>query len=127
MGVFAAYFFAAPVAFLYLGACVVVHALPLVYDPQAIQGVFLAQFAIAAPAYLVLGGAIVDGKRRMWTLRTRSERLAEQQGALRRVATAAVGGENPERIYELVATEAAALLQRQRRRDPQARSTRQTP
>ncbi len=110
VGVFAAYFFAGPVAFLYLGACVVVHALPLIYDPQVVQGVFLSQFAIAAPAYLLLGGAIVDGRRRMWTLRTRSERLAEQQGALRRVATAAVGGENPERIYELVATEAAALL-----------------
>ena len=110
VGVFAAYFFGRPVAFLYLGMCVVVHALPLLYDSDAVQGVFLSQLAIAAPAYLVLGGAIVDGKRRMWALRTRSERLAEQQGALRRVATAAVGGEDPERIYELVATEAAALL-----------------
>lgn len=108
--VFASYFFGRPVAALYLLGCVLIHALPLMYSDRATSGLFLAQFAIAVPSYLVLGGAITVGKRRMLTLRSQAERLADQQGALRRVATAVVGGESAERIYELVATEAAGLL-----------------
>jgi diguanylate cyclase (GGDEF)-like protein len=110
VSVFAAYFFPRSVAFLYLIGCVAVHALPLIYDARAPHDSFLAQFVIASSSYLVLGGAIVAGKRRMWWLRRQSERLAEQQGALRRVATAVVGGEPAERIYEIVAHEAAELL-----------------
>jgi diguanylate cyclase (GGDEF)-like protein len=109
-GVFAAYFFRRPVAWAYLLGCVLVHALPLAYDPRAQHDAFLSQFLIASCAYLVLGGAIIAGRRRMWRLRSRAERLAEQQGSLRRVATAVVGGESADRIYELVASEAAALL-----------------
>jgi diguanylate cyclase (GGDEF)-like protein len=108
--VFAAYFYRRAVAIFYLVGCVATQAAPLLYDPRALHGTFPAQFAIAAPAYLVLGGAIIAGKRRMFTLRSRSEELAAEQSALRRVATAVVGGEYPEFIYELVAREVALLL-----------------
>ena len=41
---FAAYFFATPIAFLYLAACVVTQALPLVYDPRALHNGFVASW-----------------------------------------------------------------------------------
>src|SRR2546421_7331293 len=108
--VFAAYFYRRPVAFVYLGGCVAVNALPPLYDPRALHDAFLAGLVIAAPAYLVIGSTIAAGKAPTSQLRDRAEQLACEQGALRRVATAVVGGEAPERIYELVASEAAAML-----------------
>jgi diguanylate cyclase (GGDEF)-like protein len=108
--VFASYFYPPAVAAGFLLGCVLIHALPLFYDARALHHNFLPQLVIAAPSYLVLGGAIIAGKRLMWTLRRRSEELAAEQGALRRVATAVVGGEPSERFYELVAREAGRLL-----------------
>jgi diguanylate cyclase (GGDEF)-like protein len=110
IAVFAAYFYRRPVAFVYLAGCVVTHALPLIYDPLAPHNMFVAHLVIAASAYVVLGAAIIAGKRLMWELRSRAEKLAAEQSSLRRVATAVVGGEAPESIYELVAVEAASLL-----------------
>ena len=110
VAVFAAYFYRRTVAIAYLLACAAVHSLPLVYDGRSAHDAFFAQFAIAGPAYLVLGGAIIAGKRLMWELQARAEQLAAEQVSLRRVATAVVGGESAERIYELVAREAAALI-----------------
>ncbi len=111
VGVFSANFFSAKVALAYLVGCVVTSALPLLYDPRALHGTFVAELAIAAPAFMLVGVAIIAARRRNSKLRARAERLAAEQGALRRVATAVVGGETPERIYELVAYEAAALLE----------------
>jgi diguanylate cyclase (GGDEF)-like protein len=110
IAVFAAYFYRRPVAIAYLFGCVLTHAITLLYDNRAAHDQFLAQMVIADGAYLALGGGIIAGKRLMWRLRARAERLAAEQGSLRRVATAVVGGEATERIYELVAVEAAALL-----------------
>jgi diguanylate cyclase (GGDEF)-like protein len=110
VAVFTAYFYRPQIACAYLAACVATHALPLVYDSRALHDPFLAQLLIAASAYVVLGGAIIAGKRMMWELRARAEQLAAEQSSLRRVATAVVDGESPERIYELVAVESAALV-----------------
>ncbi len=108
--VFAAYFFAQRIAFLYLAACAITQAIVLLYDPRALHNGFVAELVIASTAYLLLGGAIVSGRRQMLRLRTRAETLAAEQSALRRVATAVVGGESAERIYALVALEVAELL-----------------
>jgi diguanylate cyclase (GGDEF)-like protein/putative nucleotidyltransferase with HDIG domain len=105
-----AYFFPRPMAMAYIAGCIVVHALPLLYDPRAFHDAFFARLVIATGGYLAMGGAISAGKALMVELRVRAERLADEQGSLRRVATAVVGGESSERIYELVATEAGALL-----------------
>lgn len=58
----------------------------------------------------MLGSAIVVGKRFLFGVRREAERLAAEQGALRRVATAVVTGEPADRFYQLVAAEAAQLL-----------------
>ncbi len=108
--VFASYFFAPRIAFLYLAACVITQAVVLLYDPRALHNGFVAELLIASTGYLVLGGSIISGRRQMLRLRTRAEELAAEQSALRRVATAVVGGESPERIYALVAFEVAELL-----------------
>jgi hypothetical protein len=110
VAVFAAYFFRRSVAIAYLLACAAVHSLPIVYEGRAVYHSFIAQLAIAGPVYLVLGGAIIAGKKLMWELQARAEQLAAEQVSLGRVATAVVGGESAERIYELVAREAAALI-----------------
>ena len=108
--VFAAYFFAPRIAVLYLAACIITQAVVLLYDTRAPHDGFVAELVIASTGYLVLGGSIISGRRQMLRLRTRAEALAAEQSALRRVATAVVGGEPPERIYALVAREAAELL-----------------
>ncbi|MHB8693088.1 MAG: diguanylate cyclase [Solirubrobacteraceae bacterium] len=110
VGVFAAYFYRPVVAWAYLAGCVATHATALLLDPAAAQGTALAQFVIASPAYFVLGGAIITGRQQMWKVRLQVERLAAEQGALRRVATAVVSGDSSERLYALVAYEAARLL-----------------
>jgi diguanylate cyclase (GGDEF)-like protein len=110
VGLYAAYFFQRQVAVVYIAACVLTHALVLLYDARALHDTFLAQLLVAAGGYMVLGGAIIAGKERLAGLRSRAEQLASEQGALRRVATAVVGGRAPEEIYELVAYEMAALL-----------------
>lgn len=106
----AAYFYRPGVAIAYLIGCVLTHATVLFYDPEALHQYFLPQFAIAAPSYLALGGATLAGKRLMRNLRRRAEELAAEQVALRRVATAVVGGDSAEEFYELVAREAGGLL-----------------
>ncbi len=108
--VFAAYFYRRPIALAYLVACIVVHALPLLYDPRATDDQFIAQMIISDGAYIGLAVAIISGRRLMWHLRTRAEMLAAEQGSLRRVATAVVEGEPATRIYELVAVELARLI-----------------
>jgi diguanylate cyclase (GGDEF)-like protein/putative nucleotidyltransferase with HDIG domain len=110
VGVFASYFYRPVVACAYLAGCVLTHAMALLLDPGAAQGASLAQFVIASPAYFVLGGAIITGRQQMWQVRLEVERLAAEQGALRRVATAVVSGDSPEKLYALVAYEAARLL-----------------
>jgi diguanylate cyclase (GGDEF)-like protein len=106
----AAYFYRPAVAIAYLIGCVLTHATVLLYDPAALHQYFLPQFAIAAPSYLALGAATLAGKRLLRSLRRRAEDLAAEQGALRRVATAVVGGGSAAKFYELVAREAGALL-----------------
>jgi diguanylate cyclase (GGDEF)-like protein/putative nucleotidyltransferase with HDIG domain len=108
--VFATYFFAWPVAALYLALSMVTVALPLAYDARATHDSFLGELVIAGPAYIVLGGAILAGKTLMGQLKARAERLADEQGSFRRVATAVVEGDSPGEIFELVAREAAGLL-----------------
>jgi diguanylate cyclase (GGDEF)-like protein len=110
VAVFAANFYARPVAYGYLLGCVITAALPLLYDANATGDEFLAQLVIATPAFVFIGLTIIAAKRRQAILKLRAERLADEQGALRRVATAVVGGQGPAQIYELVAGEAAALL-----------------
>ncbi len=110
IAVFAANFYSRPVASAYLVGCVITGALPLIYDPGATGDEFLAQLVISTPAFVFIGGTIIAAKRRQAVLKRRAERLANEQGALRRVATAVVGGQDPAAIYALVAHEAAALL-----------------
>ncbi len=110
VSLFAAYFFAPPIAIGYLAGCSIVLALPLIYDGRAVHDAFLGQLVIAIAGFCGLGGAIIEGKTLMWRLRDRAQQLADEQGSLRRVATAVVGGEPAERIYHLAAEESARVL-----------------
>lgn len=110
VAVFVAYFYRRSVALLYLFGCVTTHGLALLYDPRAGHTEFIARFVIASGAYLALGWAIISGKTLMWKISSRAERLAAEQASLLRVTTAVVEGKTPETIYQLVAREAAVLL-----------------
>jgi diguanylate cyclase (GGDEF)-like protein len=59
---YCAYFFSRREALLYAALCGCVHALPLLYDPHAVDKGLLVQLYIAAPSYLVL--AYVMGRAR---------------------------------------------------------------
>ncbi|MGZ4244905.1 MAG: diguanylate cyclase [Solirubrobacteraceae bacterium] len=107
--IFAAYFFKPPAAIAYFAACILADAVAAAASDSA-GSVGTATLVIAAPAFVVLGGAIVVGKRFLWRVRRQAERLAAEQGAQRRVATAVVTGEPADRFYRIVAVEAAQLL-----------------
>ncbi|HEX4008912.1 MAG TPA: diguanylate cyclase [Solirubrobacteraceae bacterium] len=108
--VFAAYFFKPPAAAAYFLACVAVEAIVVLGSSPGNHVEAAAKLVVAGPAFIVLGAAVVVGKRLLWNLRLRAERLAAEQGALRRVATAVVSGEAPDRFHQLVAVEAGRLL-----------------
>jgi diguanylate cyclase (GGDEF)-like protein len=99
--VYIAYFFDPPAAAPYILTCVLVHALPLVYDADAIEQGLLAELPVVAPAYLVIGFVILSGKRQLVRLREDATALSlidELTGLANRRAftermNARVGGE----------------------------------
>jgi diguanylate cyclase (GGDEF)-like protein len=74
--VFVAYFFRAAEAWPYLGLVLLTHALPLVYDPQALGEALLGELLILFPCYGLLVFVLVTGKRGMVELRGEADRLA---------------------------------------------------
>src|SRR2546423_2275295 len=62
---YCAYFYRRREAVPYLFACVLVHALPLVYDPGAVRDGLVAQLLILGPTYLIIGFLIIPGKERL--------------------------------------------------------------
>jgi diguanylate cyclase (GGDEF)-like protein len=73
---YCAYFYRRREAVPYLVACFAVHALPLAYDPHAVDKGLLAQLLIFGPTYLILGGLIILGKERLVELREEARRLS---------------------------------------------------
>jgi diguanylate cyclase (GGDEF)-like protein len=73
---YCAYFYRRREAVPYLFACIVVHALPLFYDPSAVKEGLVAQLLILGPTYLLLGFLIIFGKERLVELREEARRLS---------------------------------------------------
>src|SRR3954452_11785002 len=73
---YCAYFYRRREAVPYLFACVAVHALPLLYDPSAVQEGLVAQLLILGPTCLLLGFLIIFGKERLVELRDEARRLS---------------------------------------------------
>jgi diguanylate cyclase (GGDEF)-like protein len=76
--VFTAYFFRAREAWPYLVLGLLVHALPLVYDPDAIGEALLGELLILGPCYWLLMFLLISGKRGMVELRAQADQLARQ-------------------------------------------------
>ena len=93
----------------YLVGCLLVQALPFLYDPHN-QQAYVARLIVGGSSFVVLAATIATGKELMRRVRARAEVLAAEQGSLRRVATAVIQGEPSEAVFELVAREAADLL-----------------
>jgi diguanylate cyclase (GGDEF)-like protein len=73
---YCAYFYRRREAVPYLLACIVVHSLPLFYDPEAVREGLVAQLIILGPTYLLLGFLIIAGKERLVELREEARRLS---------------------------------------------------
>jgi diguanylate cyclase (GGDEF)-like protein len=73
---YCAYFYRRREAAPYLFACILVNALPLLYDPDAVREGLLAQLLILGPTYLLLGFVIIAGKERLVELRDEARRLS---------------------------------------------------
>jgi diguanylate cyclase (GGDEF)-like protein len=67
--VYCSYFYRPREAWPYLLGCIVVHALPLVYDRAAVDEGLVAELIIIGPTYLLLGGLILSGKALLVDLR----------------------------------------------------------
>jgi diguanylate cyclase (GGDEF)-like protein len=94
----------------YLAAGVATNASVFLYDGSATGERFVSKLILSSVAFISIGCAVMAGKTLLTGFRTRAELLAAEQGALRRIATSVVEGDQPERIYEQVARESAALL-----------------
>jgi diguanylate cyclase (GGDEF)-like protein len=110
ISLFACYFYARPLAMVYVVISIVVQAMPLFYDPRTLDDGFLAQLIVAGTGYIAVGGIVSTGKRMVDGLRLRAETLAAEQGALQRAASAVIRGEHADDIFELVSADLAALL-----------------
>jgi diguanylate cyclase (GGDEF)-like protein/putative nucleotidyltransferase with HDIG domain len=110
IAIFAPYFFTAATAGLYIAGCVLIQAIPMLYDPHWTRGEYIGALVISAPAYVAFWATIVSGKALARRLRAQAELLAGEQSALRRIATLALEGERPEAIYAEVSREAALMI-----------------
>jgi diguanylate cyclase (GGDEF)-like protein len=108
--VYAAYFYPLREAIGYFLGCALVLCLPFLYDRDAAQFSSYGEVLVVIPTYFVLGYVILAGKRRLVDQRERADKLAAEQGALQRVATAVARERPREEVYALVAVEAARLL-----------------
>lgn len=72
------YFFRSQEAWPYLGLAVLVHAFPLLYDPDAVGEALLGELLILLPCYWLLMFVLVAGKRGMVELRAQADALARQ-------------------------------------------------
>jgi diguanylate cyclase (GGDEF)-like protein len=73
---YCAYFYRRSEAVPYLLACILVHSLPLFYDPAAVREGLIAKLLILGPTYLLLGFLIIVGKERLVELRDEARRLS---------------------------------------------------
>jgi diguanylate cyclase (GGDEF)-like protein/putative nucleotidyltransferase with HDIG domain len=115
--VYAAVFYAPRQALAYWLACGVVHALPLLYDGDAVSANLARELVVALPLYWLVGGVVVAGRQLLaglsWEaheLEAEQRRMAEEQSSLRRVATAVAAGSPPAGTFALVSSEAGRLL-----------------
>jgi diguanylate cyclase (GGDEF)-like protein len=76
--VYAGYFFPPREAWPYLGVVLVLHALPLTYDRQAVGDGLLGELLVVAPCYWLLVFLLVSGKRGMVELRAQADDLARR-------------------------------------------------
>ena len=115
--VYAAFFYTPRQAVAYWLACGVVHALPFLYDGQALDRNLARELVVVVPMYFVVGGVVMAGRellagatRRARELETQQRRMTEEQSSLRRVATAVAAGSPPAGIFALVSLDAGHLL-----------------
>ena len=115
--VYAAFFYTPRQAVAYWLACGVVHALPFLYDGQALDDNLARELVVVVPIYFLVGGVVMAGRellagatRRARELEARQRRMTEEQSSLRRVATAVAAGSPPAGIFALVSLDAGHLL-----------------
>jgi len=76
--IFSAFFFSTREAWPYFALALVVHALPLTYDDDAMANALLGELLILVPCYWLLAFLLLTGKRELVELRTQADRLARQ-------------------------------------------------
>ncbi len=76
--IFSAFFFSTREAWPYFALALVVHALPLTYDSEAVANALLGELLILVPCYWLVAFLLLTGKRQMVELRTEADRLARE-------------------------------------------------
>jgi diguanylate cyclase (GGDEF)-like protein len=76
--VYAAYFYVPREAWPYVVGVILMHTLPLFYDPAAASRGYVAEVIVLAPSYAVLGGLLLAGKAVLVNLRDEADALAHR-------------------------------------------------
>ena len=103
------WFYSMRVAFGFMALLIAVNAAPLFYDHGLGNINYWLKWSFSSTAFCLVGGMIVVGRAVMWLHRARADRMAEQESAMRAIATAVVEGAEAEQVYETVARQLAAL------------------
>jgi diguanylate cyclase (GGDEF)-like protein len=74
--VYASYFYDPRRVAAFVLGCIAVAALPLLYDPAALEGQYVGELLVLGTAYAVLGFAIVRGKQSLLRLREQARALS---------------------------------------------------
>jgi diguanylate cyclase (GGDEF)-like protein len=73
---YCSYFYPPRTALPFLLVCIVVEALPLLYDPAAVDSGYVGEVVLVGATYLVLGGLILAGKQLLVALREEAHDLS---------------------------------------------------
>ncbi|MBJ7332639.1 MAG: diguanylate cyclase [Solirubrobacteraceae bacterium] len=106
--IFGACFLSVPWAIAVLTTSSLAWVVPTAVDSGI--GPALAELLIAAPMFFAIGFVILNGRGLMVAMHDSAQRLSEEHDALRSIATAVAAGEDPERVCDLAAKEAARLV-----------------
>jgi diguanylate cyclase (GGDEF)-like protein len=82
---------------------------PLLYEPSSRHSFFIVQWALAAGVFLLVGGTIMVGRALALLYRRHADQLADQERAMRVIASAVLEGAGSEELEMIAAREIASI------------------
>lgn len=106
---YSAYFYPPKLAAVFLVLVVLGLGAPLAYQPSARSGSFVVEWALASSVFLLVSGTIVVGGALSLLYRRRADQHADQERAMRAIASAVLDGTGTDELELIAAREIARV------------------